>query len=91
MCRIGSLTGPRAWPGVHADHASLTTDSQAVYDYTIVYHPHGHARPSERSLLFGTLPKEVHVHITRHGVEALPEMANETAVKVIPFPPLPTP
>ena len=95
--------------------------AQAVYDYTIMYRPHARdqARPSERSLLFGTMPREVHVHVTRktvlkpafptardpsptladtlaqrrrierartsfagHARDALPNMSDESAVKV---------
>lgn len=52
----------------------------AVYDVDLWYEPHPDApaeRPSERSLLRGTLPAAVHAHVTRHARHALPTQPAE--------------
>lgn len=57
----------------------------AVYDATLWYERHpaeaaAGARPSEASLLRGTFPRSVHVHVERYGADSLPHADDEAGL-----------
>lgn len=55
----------------------LSPSFQAVYDYTVAYV--ADERPSERSMIAGIFPREVHIHVKRHSMRSLP--VEEAALK----------
>ena len=86
LARLDHVLVPRA-AGFARCRAALGSSLDCVYDATLAYTPHPEEatledpRPSEGSLLRGTLPRRVDIHVERVPAAALPAADDESALK----------